>query len=46
MTAALALDHLHVKRAIVVRPACFPHWPFTRAVTVALALAKECQHSW
>ncbi|HEV8405220.1 MAG TPA: hypothetical protein VGQ13_04855 [Nitrososphaera sp.] len=44
MTRALAFDHLHVKRAIMVGPTCRVHRPLTGAVAVAIALAKESQH--
>jgi len=44
MAGALTLDHLHVKRAIMVWPTCLSHRPLAGAVAVAVAFAKERQH--
>jgi len=44
VAGALALDELHIKRAIMVWPACFADWPLTGAIAVAVSLAKERHH--
>ena len=45
VTSALAAREFYVKRAVMVRAADIIHWPFTRAVRVALAFAKERKHA-
>jgi hypothetical protein len=46
MTAALASRKFDIKRAVMVWAADIIHWPFTRAVPMALAFAKERQHAF
>ena len=45
VTGALAAGEFDVKRTVMVRAADIIHWPFTRAIAVALAFAKERQHA-
>ena len=45
VTGALAARQFYVERAVMVRAADIIHWPFTRAVRVALAFAKERKHA-
>ena len=45
VTGALAAGEFDIKRTVVVRAANIVHWPFTGAIAVALAFAKERQHA-
>ena len=44
VAGALALDELHIKRAIMVWPTGFADWPLTGAIAVAVSLAKKRHH--
>ncbi|HZA99474.1 MAG TPA: hypothetical protein VE308_00475 [Nitrososphaera sp.] len=44
MAYTLAFDSLHVKRAIVIRPAFVAYWPIAGTVAVTITFTKECQH--
>jgi len=45
VTDALTAGKLHVKRAIMVRPADVVHWPFAGTISMPLPFAKERQHA-